>query len=504
MIKQLRKENYNLRIKEKDYAILNNQLQDLEYRFNLLQEEKARQEVELREKEGLYFGRSSALDGDLSKLHMTLSDHELTIKQGSVELETYKRMVEDKNAELAKLKKDLMNYEGENVSIFSRKKSAEVELEVAKSSQKIAQSESDSLYLANERLKKDKMGSAEKLRGAELEVSRLQRKIEDAELELRGIQSLIAQRDRELSMAREGRLVSQSEGDHLLLSNSKLRDEKSDLLRKKADLELQLQVASKRLDDELYLADIKDKELRSMRSGVSLEETRGFDERETLKKLHRENETLNYLLDKYRDDVNVQRRLRNEETTKKLELSAEKKRVEREALMKDIETRAAQRELETAKSVQSSVTEDQIQLSQELSAVRDHADVLEHQNYQLHRELDQFADTNEKVRRELDRKDRVDYLRNKNDSEYQQSMSRVLTASPGKSPSKSPYHTPSRSPSKPQRLITIITVSYTHLTLPTIPLVQISVVAGSLKKKKQNKTKLQRNQEVLLYLKKVY
>eukprot|EP00831_Metopus_contortus_P018239 TRINITY_DN17777_c0_g1_i2.p3 TRINITY_DN17777_c0_g1~~TRINITY_DN17777_c0_g1_i2.p3 ORF type:complete len:119 (+),score=42.83 TRINITY_DN17777_c0_g1_i2:96-452(+) len=35
------------------------------------------------------------------------------------------------------------------------------------------------------------------------------------------------------------------------------------------------------------------------------------------------------------------------------------------------------------------------------------------------------------------------------------------------------------------KMISIITVSYTHLTLPTILLVQISVVAVSLKKKKR-------------------
>eukprot|EP00831_Metopus_contortus_P005271 TRINITY_DN11987_c0_g1_i1.p1 TRINITY_DN11987_c0_g1~~TRINITY_DN11987_c0_g1_i1.p1 ORF type:complete len:134 (+),score=45.98 TRINITY_DN11987_c0_g1_i1:58-459(+) len=39
----------------------------------------------------------------------------------------------------------------------------------------------------------------------------------------------------------------------------------------------------------------------------------------------------------------------------------------------------------------------------------------------------------------------------------------------------------------------LVPVSYTHLTLPTILLVQISVVAGSLKKKKKNFKKNQVN-----------
>jgi len=59
------------------------------------------------------------------------------------------------------------------------------------------------------------------------------------------------------------------------------------------------------------------------------------------------------------------------------------------------------------------------------------------------------VETDEKVRYELDRKDRVDYLKNKNFEELQKSFSRVKTSrSPArKSPSKeigSTYFSPSR------------------------------------------------------------
>ena len=56
-------------------------------------------------------------------------------------------------------------------------------------------------------------------------------------------------------------------------------------------------------------------------------------------------------------------------------------------------------------------------------------------------------ETNEKVRRDLDRKDRVDYLKSKNQNELEQSIVKVRTSlSPKKSPYKSPYKSP-KSPS---------------------------------------------------------
>lgn len=59
----------------------------------------------------------------------------------------------------------------------------------------------------------------------------------------------------------------------------------------------------------------------------------------------------------------------------------------------------------------------------------------------MHRELDRFVDTDEKVRGELDRKDRVDYLKSKNEVELQKSTIKVRESlSPERrSAYKSPY-----------------------------------------------------------------
>ena len=54
-------------------------------------------------------------------------------------------------------------------------------------------------------------------------------------------------------------------------------------------------------------------------------------------------------------------------------------------------------------------------------------------------------DTNEKVRKELDRKDRVDYIREKDQVDFEKSIIKVKTS---QSPKKSPLKSPARSPGK--------------------------------------------------------
>lgn len=62
----------------------------------------------------------------------------------------------------------------------------------------------------------------------------------------------------------------------------------------------------------------------------------------------------------------------------------------------------------------------------------------------MHKELDKFVETDEKVRTDLDRKIRVDYLKSKNQEELQQSFVKAkLRSSPRKNePSATMYQSP--------------------------------------------------------------
>lgn len=54
--------------------------------------------------------------------------------------------------------------------------------------------------------------------------------------------------------------------------------------------------------------------------------------------------------------------------------------------------------------------------------------------------MDQFVDTTEKARKDLDRKDKIEYLKNKNEDQLRQSVNKVRNSkSPQRSPFKSGY-----------------------------------------------------------------
>ena len=75
--------------------------------------------------------------------------------------------------------------------------------------------------------------------------------------------------------------------------------------------------------------------------------------------------------------------------------------------------------------------EDHYYINNELIALQDHAKVLEKQNLNLHKEVETIVNTDEKIRSDLDRKLKFDYLKSKNLEELQRSAEKVrLSSSP--------------------------------------------------------------------------
>ncbi len=68
------------------------------------------------------------------------------------------------------------------------------------------------------------------------------------------------------------------------------------------------------------------------------------------------------------------------------------------------------------------------QLIAEVEALKNHIRVLQRQNEDLTKELDQFVEANEAIRNRLDRRSRVESIRQKNDIQLQNSMKQVVGA----------------------------------------------------------------------------
>lgn len=70
------------------------------------------------------------------------------------------------------------------------------------------------------------------------------------------------------------------------------------------------------------------------------------------------------------------------------------------------------------------------ELKVELDSLNNHADLLTSQNRELQHELDSFVETDEVVRRNLDRKDKVYHIRSKVDEVIKKSMYDLSSKSP--------------------------------------------------------------------------
>eukprot|EP00831_Metopus_contortus_P054369 TRINITY_DN45756_c0_g1_i2.p1 TRINITY_DN45756_c0_g1~~TRINITY_DN45756_c0_g1_i2.p1 ORF type:complete len:145 (+),score=49.95 TRINITY_DN45756_c0_g1_i2:132-566(+) len=99
IIRQLERENNELRQKERDYYILNSQLVDLEHRFRMLQEEKLRAQKDTIEKQDMLVSESSPV----SYTHLTLPT--ILLVQISVVAVSFKK----KKIQTSKMQEDVNN-----------------------------------------------------------------------------------------------------------------------------------------------------------------------------------------------------------------------------------------------------------------------------------------------------------------------------------------------------------------------------------------------------------
>lgn len=353
---------------------------DLDHRFNLLKEDKERLDKDIALREELQYKKQDNLNSELSALERTLVAKEQQIRQGNLDLNTYKELIEAKNYEISKMKKDIATHQSESIELSSHKKVVESDLAETEKTRKLAENETENMRYLNDRLRKSLVEIEASIKQSELDIASLTRKLQVAELELNDIEKKMVQRENEIELAKSGVKLSQNEADTLAIQNSKVKDENVRSSLKINDFEQEITRLTRQIDDANSLLAVKDKDYKSVISGTTYSNSQDIEARAEIRTLKQENDTLQSLLDKYKGDVELQRKIRNQEVLQKMELEEQKKRVEKEALNKSIEARIAKRELDKIQDSHERLLEDKQQLSQELSAVKEHADVLESQN----------------------------------------------------------------------------------------------------------------------------
>lgn len=379
---------------------MNSQLLDVEHRFNLLQADKLKVE------------RDSQFTED-----------------------SHLRTIESLRIRNDELLDRISRLEGETRNLAT-------EVEIVRDGKIAAQREAT---LAKEEAKLSPMKERSKTIEIELENQRLQRKYDEVRDHVHLLTVEKSRLETEVDLAREGKRARERELD-LMMGSRSAEKAKRELERKNIDLELELIRTRRKYEDVTSLVDNKEKELNQARRLLDYEESRNSDVKDKVRQLEREKDTLEYMAEKNKKDAELNRKLAMSEMDRNLELSRSKKEVERKAVESELEAMRAKRE----KARLEELAESGYMNSEELEAVKEHAEVLGYQNRKLVNEIEQIVDEDENIGRELDRKRRVDMLKTRNEEELQRSAEKVRQHSPQRSPYRSPnkYSSPYRSPSK--------------------------------------------------------
>lgn len=380
----MKAENFELKQQERDYGLLNSQLLDLEYRFKALQEEKFKIERDGKERKDVLQNKALVLQDEIQRFNETIKDRQNRLKEIGLEVTTYKNLLMDKDVELSKLKQELRNGNEENILLAKDKQVLESELGAFIDNRRRAEIELVKLKEVNQNAMKGIDIASIKERDTAIDLDNLRRKLLSLENELSAAQKDQSHSLASIDLAKDKQRSTQLDLNRLLEINQKLKSENGALVVRIGSLEREFGGLKQRLEDTAVVLSSREKELLGSRSELAHTEDKSAEYAAELVHIHKENDKLKVIADKYRNDAEFQKRFREEEARQKIMLEEEKRRLEREALNKEIEARNVKKELEQVQLTSERLMVNHDQLNQELEVLRQHASLLESHNKNVH------------------------------------------------------------------------------------------------------------------------
>lgn len=373
-------ENSQLKQQSSDYAKVHGDLLDTEHFLKLLKDEKFRAERDAKEREDALQFKISDLQDDLKRLNALLGEKQIQLKSTDNELITTKQLYEEKISEVAGLRVEIARLEDElrKAQISNRDLQTKIELESAQN--RTANEEINSLVLMNEKLTKLNTEEVAKERDLIDKHQILEGKYKDLQIDNDVLRRSNTIKEQQISDVENSRRVAQNEIEVLRGNCSRYEAQLDNRDRKIKDMENQLADLNNHLTVTLSKIDSRENYITTLNEKNTKTEERAIRAEGELVRLQNECKTLRDLLGKYRSDIEIQKKLRENQILQKYELEQEKKRLEREALSKDIEARTAKRELEMVQGSKGRLLDEHYHLNQELEALKEHAEILESQN----------------------------------------------------------------------------------------------------------------------------
>ncbi|CAD8190508.1 unnamed protein product [Paramecium octaurelia] len=136
MISQLKAENFELKQNDRDYQELATHLKSLEHRYNMLHEEKMRNEVEFRNRSDQTLKTIANLRNEIDNLKSQLTDKHIENQEMKAENLAFKEITEHRSQENQRVKSDITLLQENNRKLYEEKLRLETELQAAKDERK--------------------------------------------------------------------------------------------------------------------------------------------------------------------------------------------------------------------------------------------------------------------------------------------------------------------------------------------------------------------------------
>jgi len=128
LISQIKAEIFELKQNERDYLDLASQLRSIEHRYNLLQEEKLRAEVDFKSRNDINFKTIANLKTDIDTLKSNIAESNIEYQELKAENHAAKDIAEQRDINIRKLKNEVADSLEQNDSLVQQRRDLEAEL----------------------------------------------------------------------------------------------------------------------------------------------------------------------------------------------------------------------------------------------------------------------------------------------------------------------------------------------------------------------------------------
>ena len=172
MIQQLMKEAAELRQRERDYKMLQDQLMNLEQNFGRLNEDKRRMDEDYKSRVDANIRFIQTLRAEVDEQRTIYNDRKRQNADLNTELDRQRQLISDRNVDIQRVKHEQQVSEDTNASLQSQKRQCDDELAALRDRNREDLEEIDRLNVANEVKANEGNDLSGHIRNLEFEISK--------------------------------------------------------------------------------------------------------------------------------------------------------------------------------------------------------------------------------------------------------------------------------------------------------------------------------------------